>query len=85
MIETSGRNEDIYFMRSLGATYKEIATKYGISVGRARQIFLNKERRINCKLGRFENETPYKDLDQGSRHENIRMIINCMAICKGFE
>ena len=85
MIETASRNEDIYFMRSLGATYKEIAEKYGISVERARQIFLHKERRMSCKLGRLENATPYKDLDQGSRYENIRMIINCMAICKGFE
>jgi hypothetical protein len=40
------REEDIYKMRKGGAKFKEIAEKYGISTGRAHQVFKTACRRL---------------------------------------
>jgi DNA-binding CsgD family transcriptional regulator len=41
------RNKDIYDMRNDGATYEAIATKYGVTRERVRQLYEKYKRKLN--------------------------------------
>lgn len=51
-MNTSDRNRKIYILRCKGYKYKEIGEICGVSVGRARQIFVT----FNIKLNIQENK-----------------------------
>lgn len=66
----SNRNEKIYKERLAGLTFREIANRYGISIERARQIYLREERlrefkRLKHRQGDYET---IKSLNRAITH-----------------